>query len=1077
MKLLERLPAAAALAGVFCVFGLTALAAPGDLDTTFAGTGVTRLGFGFAEDQGDAVALQTDGKIVVAGSGADSFALVRYNSNGSLDTSFDGDGKVVTPVDRGTSVATAVKIQNDGKIVVAGYAITNGSFGSFAVVRYNADGSLDSSFGDGGKVTTVIGTDARGNALAIQTDGKIIVAGSSKNAAKTNFAVARYNSDGSLDLSFETDGIVTTPIGTGDDVGNAVTILAGKIIVAGSSFNAGSNNGFAVVRYNSDGSLDASFDLDGIVITEIQFGTSEDVATAVAIQFGNGTILQPDTIVVAGSSSGITSDDFAVVRYNLDGSLDTSFDTDGIVRTPIGAGADTGNGLAIQGSGTNPRKIVVAGSSDDGSKTDFAVVRYNADGSLDTSFDLDGIVITPVDTNDDAGAAVTIQADGKVVVAGSSINNSSNVLDDFAVARYNSDGSLDASFDADGKRIDNVGNAVSTAKSLAIQTDGKIVVAGSGSFDFALLRLNADGLPDTSFDGDGRVTTHIGSASSVDDGKAVAIQADGKIVVAGVTLDAGTSSIAVTRYNSNGALDTSFNGTGIVTTLIGSGSGGNAVAIQGDGKIVVAGNGTGPFSDQDITVVRYNPNGSLDNSFDTDGIVTTPIAGNQVGNAVAIQTDGKIVVAGSDEGEFAVLRYNSNGSLDTSFDGDGIATTAIDTGVDGGNGVALQTDGKIVVAGFGSLGVIAVARYNSNGSLDVSFNGSGKLSDPDAGPGNAVAIQPNGKIVVAGGALNGQDEDFAVVRYNSNGARDSSYGNGGEVEVDASGGGDDEASAIALDSTGRAVVAGTSGGLFGVMRLEGGPIPTTLANISTRLRVETGDSVLIGGFIITGTQPKKILMRAIGPSLPLAGTLANPSLELFDSSGQSIAANDNWMDAPNKQEIIDSTIPPANDFESAILMSLDPGSYTAIVRGVNNTTGIALVEAYDLDNTVDSQLANISTRGLVQTGDNVMIGGFIVLGVDAQTVLVRGIGPSLPIAGSLADPMLELHDKDGAIIASNDNWRDTQEAEITATTIPPPDDEESAILQTLPPAAYTAILRGVNNTAGVALVEVYALTP
>jgi hypothetical protein len=255
------------------------------------------------------------------------------------------------------------------------------------------------------------------------------------------------------------------------------------------------------------------------------------------------------------------------------------------------------------------------------------------------------------------------------------------------------------------------------------------------------------------------------------------------------------------------------------------------------------------------------------------------------------------------------------------------------------------------------------------------------------------------------------------------------------------------------------------------------PTPTTLGNISTRLRVETGDNVLIGGFIITGTEAKKMMVRAIGPSLPLIGVLANPTLELRDGSGTLVASNDNWMDAPNKQEIIDSTISPTNDFESAILMSLDPGAYTAIVSGANNTTGIGLVEAYDLDLAADSILANISTRGLVQTGDNVMIGGFIILGSAPQDVLVRAIGPSLPLAGNLADPTLELHDGNGTLLSSNDNWRDTQETEIMATTIPPTDDAESAILQTLGAGAYTAIVRGVNNTTGVALVELYALTP
>jgi hypothetical protein len=266
---------------------------------------------------------------------------------------------------------------------------------------------------------------------------------------------------------------------------------------------------------------------------------------------------------------------------------------------------------------------------------------------------------------------------------------------------------------------------------------------------------------------------------------------------------------------------------------------------------------------------------------------------------------------------------------------------------------------------------------------------------------------------------------------------------------------------------------GTDIGAFEVQTA--GPTSTILGNISTRLLVETGDNVLIGGFILTGTQAKKVIVRAIGPSLPLAGVLGDPTLELHDGSGTLIASNDNWMNAPNKQEIIDSTIAPTNDMEAAILMSLDPGAYTAIVSGVNNRTGIGLVEAYDLDTTADSKLANISTRGLVQTGDNVMIGGFIILGNDPPKVIVRAIGPSLPVTGKLADPVLELHNPDGSILASNDNWRSTQESEIMDTGIPPTNDLESAIVATLPPAAYTAVVRGKNNGTGVGLVEVYRL--
>ena len=235
---------------------------------------------------------------------------------------------------------------------------------------------------------------------------------------------------------------------------------------------------------------------------------------------------------------------------------------------------------------------------------------------------------------------------------------------------------------------------------------------------------------------------------------------------------------------------------------------------------------------------------------------------------------------------------------------------------------------------------------------------------------------------------------------------------------------------------------------------------------------------MIGGFIITGTQPKKVIIRAIGPSLPLAGTLADPVLELRNSSGGLVASNDNWR-SDQQAEIVATGIPPANDLESAIVATLpaNNSAYTAIVRGVNNGTGIGLVEAYDLDRTVDSRLANISTRGLVQTGDNVLIAGTIVLGQISQRVLVRAIGPSLPVPGALGDPTLELRDGNGGLIRSNDNWRSDQEAEIIATTIPPSNDLESALVATLPAngAAYTAIVRGVNGTTGVAAVEVYGL--
>src|SRR5205807_6337221 len=222
---------------------------------------------------------------------------------------------------------------------------------------------------------------------------------------------------------------------------------------------------------------------------------------------------------------------------------------------------------------------------------------------------------------------------------------------------------------------------------------------------------------------------------------------------------------------------------------------------------------------------------------------------------------------------------------------------------------------------------------------------------------------------------------------------------------------------------------------------------------------------------------KKVIIRALGPSVPVPGTLADPTLELYQGN-TLLESNDNWVDSPNKQAIIDSTIPPSNNLEAAIVRTLAANStgYTAIVRGANNGTGIGVVEAYDLDRTVDSKLANISTRGFVQTGDNVLIAGTIILGHAPQKVIIRAIGPSLNVPGKLADPTLELHDANGGILESNDNWVDSPNKQaIIDSTIPPTNNMESAIVRTLAPANYTAIVRGVNNTTGIAVVEVYAL--
>jgi hypothetical protein len=277
------------------------------------------------------------------------------------------------------------------------------------------------------------------------------------------------------------------------------------------------------------------------------------------------------------------------------------------------------------------------------------------------------------------------------------------------------------------------------------------------------------------------------------------------------------------------------------------------------------------------------------------------------------------------------------------------------------------------------------------------------------------------------------------------------------------------------------------------------PIPgSELSNISTRAFVETGDNVMIGGFIVQGTQSKRIIIRAIGPELIPFGIfdpLADPTLELHDGTGALIASNDNWVTTiiggiittDQVAAIRASGYAPTDVRESAMIVNLPPGNYTAIVRGVNNITGVGLVDLYDLGASTTSILGNISTRALVQTGDEVMIGGFIIQGAQPKRVMVRAIGPSLTqygVPNVLADPNLDLHNAAGALIASNDNWMTTiiggiitgdQVRDITNSGLAPGQPTESAMIVTLPPGSYTAIVHGKNIIIGVALVEVYDL--
>lgn len=397
------------------------------------------------------------------------------------------------------------------------------------------------------------------------------------------------------------------------------------------------------------GSLDLSFDGDGKTTTDF-FGDDEDC---------RAVIVQPDgkIVVVGASYTGFDPHDFGVVRYNSDGTLDNSFDTDGKVSTDLQNFSDFAYGVLIQPDG----KIIVAGSSSSGSDNDFALVRYNADGSLDNSFDTDGKVITNFGSASDNALAIGLQSDGKIILAGFYSNGTDQ---DIALARYNTNGSLDNTFDSDGKvTLDIAGGGNDQAHTVAIQSDGKIVVGGftdNGGSDFCLIRLNANGSLDNTFDTDGKVTTAFGGGN--DEGNSLIIQADGKIVLAGYTDNGTNYDYALARYNTNGSLDNTFDSDGKVTTdFSNTDEKGNALVIQADQRLVLGGWCFISGSNADFSVARYEPDGSLDLSFSADGKTTVGFASNyDYGYGMAIQPDGKIVQAGyvgSTNKNFAVARY------------------------------------------------------------------------------------------------------------------------------------------------------------------------------------------------------------------------------------------------------------------------------------------------------------------------------------------------------------------------------------------------------------------------------------
>lgn len=644
----------------------------GTLDNSFSLDGIVTLGDGF--NYAANVAIQTDGKIVVVGSKTSiAIGVIRLNTDGNFDLSFNGDGKV-TFSSSNFIYPTAIKINDDGKIFIAGYTQQDGMGGRFtypiityctneggtasirtiyhntvnsyrivkdieldsegnpiimvynwqnlffenvfALFRFDENLIQDNSFGNNGILYGFVGFYA---AFAIQFDDKIVV-GTNQNSG---VQIVRYSKKGATETGFNFN-----------NGSNSILDLQiqkdGKFLITGGN----TNNDFALVRLHSISNFASN---QGKIYT--QFTTNNDAANAIALRAGGKPIVVGNVTNAVSPTSGT---DFGIVAYNADGSLDLGFGSNGFASISFDAD-DRANALAVQ---TND-KILVAGKAANGSQYNLVVVRYNANGTLDNTFGIAGIATLEIDFFDSEAISIALQTDGKIVVAGLSHDQFNN--DFYAIlARFNTNGTLDNTFGTNGVVDLPAGNGYA-GKSVTIQADGKIVIACanlSGVGDFVVIRCNANGSIDNTFDTDGKVSTNVGTENSF--AKSLVLTSDSRMIVCGAAKENGTDVLAMVAYNADGSLDNNFDNDGIVlTNLSPIHATANALAVvQPSGKLFLTGNTTNT-SNADVLLARYNSNGSLDNSFDTDGVLILSVGyGNEGLNAIVTNTSGIPYMAG-----------------------------------------------------------------------------------------------------------------------------------------------------------------------------------------------------------------------------------------------------------------------------------------------------------------------------------------------------------------------------------------------------------------------------------------------
>lgn len=1006
------------------------LNADGTLDTTFD---ANFSDFGAIH----CIALQGDGKILVGGIFSHTGGQPRNNI-----ARLDGATGVVDSFNpNANEVVYSIALQADGKILVGGaFASIGGQMRNY-LARLDPATGLADSFNPN--------PDDSVSSIVVQADGRILAGGNFRNiGGQTRNRIARLQPATGLADSFDpnAEGAVKT-IAVQPD---------GKVLVGGHFDSIGGQPRRFIARLDPATGLPDSFN-----------PSASGVVFAIAVH-PNGKILVGGQFNGPNSIGGQTRNHIA--RLDPVTGLADSFDPN--VTGDVSS-------ITVQPDG----KILAAGffccPGSVAGQTRNYIARLETEGRLDQTI---GDVVP-------GGAhsvlATAVQPDGKILIGGLFTTVSGTTRNH--IARLNADGSLDEAFNPNASGI----NSFPHVTSIAVQPDGKILVGGTFTAIGGQPRNNIARLDPTtgmadSFDPNATGGNHISVLSIV-------VQADGKILVGGAfTTIGGQSRNHIARLDPATGLADSFDPN--------ANSEVESIALQADGKILTGGYFTSMGGQPRNHIARLDPTTGQADSFNPNAIGSV--------YAIVLQTDGKILVGGTfssigGQTRNRIARLDPATGLADSFNPDAGGSVVF--------AIALQGDGKILAGGdFTTIGGQPRRRI---ARLDPASGAPDSFDSNTAGTVNSVTVQPDGKILIGGSLYTvGAETRGAFARLSNNTAALQSLVAAPTSVTWSRSGSSPHLTRVTFEYStddvnytplGNGMAAGSTWTLTGVnlpngqnfyIRARGyhrsgissssesitesvrnAFLIPTFGNISTRARVETGDNAMIGGFIITGTEQKTIIVRGLGPSLAVPGALADPVIEVHGPSGELLGSNDNWRDDPNRQHVIDSGLAPGNDSESALWGIINPGPYTVVLRGKNDTTGIGVFEAYDLDQTADSQLANVSTRGLVQTGDNVLIGGVIVQGQYPRRVIVRAVGPSLAVMGRLADPTMELHDGNGGLIASNDNWRSEQESEIMATTIPPSNDLESAIVRNLVPGNYTAIVRGVNNTTGIAVVEAYAL--